>query len=601
MFGLTAGAGPLLRLAAGLCPAAAAAAAAALQRAGLHHAGPTLLAGVLEQSAASHVGGRTDQPLLNITIGTLLERAASDFPQHEAMVSAHQGVRLTYSELLRQADEVARGLLALGVQRHDRVGVWAPNCAEWAVLQYAAARAGAILVNINPSLKAAELLHVLRASGVSTLVLAPELRGTSLLGLLESVSVHAPQLLHTVLLGWEAPPGMLSWHDLRWAGTGRGLQAELLGRARSLRPGEPANIQFTSGTTGLPKAATLSHRGLVNNALNVGRACSYAERDRVCIPVPLFHCFGSVMGSLACTSAGATAVYPSDCFDASATLAAVEAERCTALYGVPTMFVAALEHPDFSGRDLSSLRTGIMAGSPCPAALMQRVQTEMHMRDVTICYGMTETSPVSFQTSAEDAAELRVATVGRVHPWLEARVIEPHTGRTVPRGEVGELCVRGYSVMLGYWGNAAATAAAIDQEGWMHTGDLAALDVHGYCRIVGRSKDMVIRGGENIYPREVEEFLMHHPAIADAQVFGVPDAKYGEELCAWVRLRAGYRGIGGEELRASCRDRIAGFKIPKYWKIVDSYPTTASGKPQKFRMREEAVQELGLAAAAAEV
>lgn len=553
-----------------------------------------------EDSSLSYVRGRTDRPLLNVTLGTLLERAAYDYSGSEALVSCHQGVRLTYAELLRQADATARGLMALGVQRRDRVGIWAPNCAEWTVLQYAAARVGAILVNLNPSLKAAELAYSLNKAGVSALVLAPELRGTSFVDLLEGVRPQTPQLRHRIVLGPEAPDralGMLGWYDLLWAGEGSRLGPELMRRHMDLRPGEPANIQFTSGTTGFPKAATLSHRGLVNNARSVGSACHYSEHDRVCIPVPLFHCFGSVMGNLACAVHGATAVYPSDCFDAAATLGAVESERCTSLYGVPTMFIKKLEHPDFQRYNLSTLRTGIMAGAPCPAPLMQRVQKDMHMRDVTICYGMTETSPVSFQTSTGDPPERRVSTVGRVQPHLEARVADPHTGRTLPRGQVGELCVRGYSVQLGYWGDPAATAAAIDEDRWMRTGDLAVLDGAGYCSVVGRIKDMVIRGGENVYPREVEEFLHRHPAVAEVQVFGVPDPKWGEELCAWVLLREGQRQVGGEELRAWCTGRIAGFKIPRYWKMVDSFPTTTSGKPQKFKMREAAIAELGLQAA----
>ncbi|KAI7846029.1 hypothetical protein COHA_000566 [Chlorella ohadii] len=591
---------------------AAGAAAAQQQDIFLSRAAPALLI-PREDASLSYVRGRTDRPILNQTIGALLERTALLHPDKEAVVSVQQGLRLSYRELLRQADEVARGLLQLGVQRRDRVGVWAPNCAEWVVLQYAAARVGAVLVNLNPSLKAAELSYALRRAGVSTLVLAPELRGTSFVDALGSIWHELPQLRHAVVLGPDAPEGWLDWHDLRWMGEGGRLAGELLQRQAWLRPGEPANIQFTSGTTGFPKAATLSHRNIVNNALHVGQGCKYTEADRVCIPVPLFHCFGSVMGSLAAIAHGATAVYPAECFDASATLAAVQQERCTSLYGVPTMFVAQLELPDFQRYDLSSLRTGIMAGSPCPVAVMRKVQSEMHMRDVTICYGMTETSPVSFQTCTEDSEERRVSTVGRIHPHLEARVVDPQTGRTLPRGQVGELCVRGYSVMLGYWGDHAATASAIDEGRWMHTGDLAIIDGQGYCSIVGRIKDMVIRGGENVYPREVEEFIHRHPAVAEVQVFGVPDAKWGEELCAWVRLREGAGGaFSAEELRLWCRGRIAGYKIPRYIKVVTSYPTTTSGKPQasalpacgsssKFKMREAAILELGLQADVAAV
>lgn len=551
-----------------------------------------------EQPASwlSYVRGRTDRPLLNITIGTLLERAAATHPTQEAVVSLHQGARLTYAELLRQADAAARGLLALGVQRRDRVGIWAPNSVEWAVLQYAAARAGAVLVNLNPSLKAAELSYALNRVGVTTLVLAPELRGTSFVDLLESIRHQTPQLRHRIVLGPDAPEGCLSWYNLLRAGGGSSLAGELRHRQLGLRPGEPANIQFTSGTTGLPKAATLTHRNIVNNGAAVGAACGHGEGDRVCVPVPLFHCFGSVMGNLAACAHGATVVYPSDCFDAGATLRAVQQERCTSLFGVPTMFAMELEQPEFQRLDLSSLRTGIMAGSPCPTALMQRVRTDMHMEGVTIAYGMTETSPVSFQTSTEDPVDRRVHTVGHIQPHLEARVVDPHTHATLPRGQVGELCVRGYSVMAGYFGDPAATAAAIDEGRWMHTGDLAVVDPQGYCSIVGRIKDMVIRGGENVYPREVEEFLHCHPAVAEVQVFGVPDPRMGEELCAWVRLREGHRGIDADELRAWCKGRIAHFKVPRYIKMVDSFPTTTSGKPQKYRMREAAIAELGLQA-----
>ncbi|KAL4420676.1 hypothetical protein ABPG75_010332 [Micractinium tetrahymenae] len=547
----------------------------------------------------SYVRGRTDRPLLNITIGALLERAAITYPNQEAVVSLHQGARLTYAELLRQADAAARGLLALGVQRRDRVGIWAPNSVEWAVLQYAAARVGAVLVNLNPSLKAAELSYALNRVGVTTLVLAPELRGTSFADTLESIRHQTPQLRHRIVLGPDAPEGCLGWYELLWAGEGSSLAGELRRRQLELRPGEPANIQFTSGTTGLPKAATLTHRGILNNGLAVGAACGHGEGDRVCVPVPLFHCFGSVMGNLAACAHGAAVVYPSDCFDAGATLRAVQQERCTSLFGVPTMFAMELERPEFQHMDLSSLRTGIMAGSPCPAALMQRVRSEMHMSGVTIAYGMTETSPVSFQTSTEDPVDRRVHTVGRIQPHLEARVVDPHTHQTLPRGQVGELCVRGYSVMAGYFGDQAATAAAIGEGRWMHTGDLAVIDPQGYCSIVGRIKDMVIRGGENVYPREVEEFLHRHPAVAEVQVFGVPDPRMGEELCAWVRLREGHRSVGPDELRDWCKGRIAHFKVPRYIKMVDSFPTTTSGKPQKFKMREAAIDELGLHALAA--
>ncbi|KAI3430891.1 hypothetical protein D9Q98_009300 [Chlorella vulgaris] len=560
--------------------------------------GPAVLLPRDDSSTLSYVKGSTDAPLIHLTLGKLLERQASNFGSSAAVVSTRESTRLTYTELRRLADDVAQGLIALGVQRRDRVGVWAPNSAEWAVLQFAVAKAGAILVKLNPSMKAAELSYAVNKVGCSTLILAPELKGTSLVGIVESLRDQAPTLCTKVVLGSEAPPGMVSWHQLLAAGESGRQRDELRRRQLDVVPCEAASIQLTSGTTGFPKAAALSHHNILNNALFVGHTLGYTEADRVCLPVPLFHCFGSVMGALACAVHGATAVYPSDCFDAGATLTAVQQECCTSLYGVPAMFIAQLEHPEFHRYDLSSLRTGIMAGAPCPVALMQKVQSQMHLSDITICYGMTETSPVSFQTSTDDPVERRVSTVGRIHPHLEAKVVDPGTNRTLLRGQVGELCVRGYSVMLGYHGDPAATASSIDSEGWMHSGDLAVLDDRGYCSIVGRIKDMVIRGGENLFPREIEEFLHHHPAIADVQVFGVPDARLGEALCAWVRPREGHRHLSGEELQTWCMGRLSHQKIPRYWKLVDSYPTTTSGKPQKYKMREAAVQELGLQAEA---
>ncbi|GAB4819648.1 hypothetical protein N2152v2_006694 [Parachlorella kessleri] len=573
-----------------------------------------------QQQTSSYVRGATDVPLLHETIGQNLQRTAAAHPNNDALVSVHQAIRLTYRQFQEHVNEVARGLLALGVQRRDRVGVWAPNCAEWAVMQYATAKVGAVLVCINPAYRAAELSHVLRQAGVSVLVMAQELKGTSFPDLLESV--EAPALKHRVVLGADPPEGYLDWYDLRWAGEGAGLARALAQREASLHPGDPINIQYTSGTTGLPKGAVLSHRNILNNGFFIGEGLGYGPADRVCIPVPLFHCFGLVLASLACTTHGATMVFPSDCFDPEACLAAVEAERCTSHYGVPTMFIAQLEHPRFGQYRLDSLRTGIMAGSTCPAEVMRRVRADMHMEGVSICYGMTETSPVSFQTGREDPVERRVSTVGRIQPHLEAKVVNPASKQVVVRrGEVGELAVRGYSVMLGYWDDAQATARCIDQEGWMHTGDLAVLDGEGYCRIVGRIKDMVIRGGENVYPREVEEFLHRHPAIADVQarrcdwlpawlagwlagceeaagvgvvVFGVPDRKYGEELCAWVRLKEGSSGVTMDDLKAWCKGKIAHFKVPRYWKQVTSYPMTVSGKPQKYLMRAQAAAELGL-------
>jgi fatty-acyl-CoA synthase len=482
---------------------------------------------------------------------------------------------------------------------------WArPSARTWTgpwpgspTLQYATAKAGAILVNINPAYRTSELAYALGQSGVSTLVLAPRFRQADYLTMLDEVAEQVPALKRRIVLGPEAPPGAMSWDDLRAAASSVDAGA-LRDREALLQFDDPINIQYTSGTTGFPKGATLSHHNILNNGFFIGEGCGYTEQDRVCIPVPLYHCFGMVLGNLACTTHGAAMVYPAEAFDPEATLAAVQSERCTALYGVPTMFIAELEHPRFHEFDYSSLRTGIMAGSPCPVEVMKKVQSEMHMDEVTICYGMTETSPVSFQTGRDDPVDKRVATVGRIHPHVEAKVIDPDNGRIVPRGEPGELCTRGYLVMLGYWENQEATAAAIDQAGWMHTGDLATLDADGYANIVGRIKDMVIRGGENVYPREVEEFLYQHPAVSDVQVVGVPDPKYGEELCAWVRLKEGHE-VDGDELREWCRGKIATFKIPRHWRFVDEFPMTVTGKVQKFKMRETSVTELGLEEAAA--
>jgi fatty-acyl-CoA synthase len=464
------------------------------------------------------------------------------------------------------------------------------------ILQYATAKVGAILVNVNPAYRTSELAYALGQSGVSTLVLAPRFRQADYLDMLGQVAGDLPALGRRVVLGPDVPAGAMGWDELR-EGAGRVPVERLREREALLQFDDPINIQYTSGTTGFPKGATLSHHNILNNGFFIGEGCGYSEADRVCIPVPLYHCFGMVLGNLACTTHGAAMVYPAEAFDPEATLAAVQAERCTSLYGVPTMFIAELEHPRFADFDLRSLRTGIMAGSPCPVEVMKKVQADMHMDEVTICYGMTETSPVSFQTGTDDPVDKRVATVGKIHPHVEVKVIDPDSGRIVPRGAPGELCTRGYVVMLGYWENPEATADAIDQAGWMHTGDLATLDGDGYANIVGRIKDMVIRGGENVYPREVEEFLYQHPAVGDVQVVGVPDARYGEELCAWVRLREGQE-VGGDELREWCRGRIASFKIPRYWKFVDEFPMTVTGKVQKFKMREASVAELGLETAA---
>jgi fatty-acyl-CoA synthase len=547
--------------------------------------------------ALSYLHGAHQSPLLGETIGNNLDRTVARFPDHDALISVHQDVHLTYAEFHAAVEEVARGLLALGIEPGERVGIWSPNNAEWAILQYATAKVGAILVNINPAYRTSELAYALRQSGVSTLVLAPRFRQTDYVAMLDEVAAggQLPQLRRRIVLGPQTPPGAMGWDDLREA-AGKATADQLRQREAMLQFDDAINIQYTSGTTGFPKGATLSHHNILNNGLFIGEGCRYSEADRVCIPVPLYHCFGMVLGNLACTTHGAAMVYPAESFEPVATLAAVQSERCTALYGVPTMFIAELEHPRFAEFDLSSLRTGIMAGSPCPVEVMKKVQSDMHMAEVTICYGMTETSPVSFQTAPDDPVDKRVSTVGRIHPHVEAKVIDPDSGRVVSRGVPGELCTRGYLVMLGYWNNEEATAEAVDRAGWMHTGDLATVDGDGYANIVGRIKDMVIRGGENIYPREVEEFLYQHPAVSDVQVIGVPDARYGEELCAWVRLKEG-QAVDGEELRAWCKGKIATFKIPRYWRFVDGFPMTVTGKIQKFKMRETSVAELELESA----
>jgi fatty-acyl-CoA synthase len=540
----------------------------------------------------SYLHGASQVPLLGETIGRNLDRTVAAFGDRDALISVHQGVRQTYAEFHAAVSEIARGLLGLGVEPGDRVGIWSPNSAEWATLQYATAKVGAILVNVNPAYRTSELAYALRQSGVSTLVLAPSFRQADYLAMLDEVAGELPALRRRIVLGHEAPSGAMSWDDLREA-AGRAGDEALRAREELLQFDDPINIQYTSGTTGFPKGATLSHHNILNNGFFIGEGCRYTEADRVAIPVPLYHCFGMVLGNLACTTHGAAMVYPAEAFDPEATLAAVQSERCTALYGVPTMFIAELEHPRFGEFDLSTLRTGIMAGSPCPVEVMKKVQSDMHMAEVTICYGMTETSPVSFQSAPDDPVDKRVATVGRIHPHVEAKVIDPATGRILPREAPGELCTRGYLVMLGYWENEEATAEAIDRAGWMHTGDLATIDADGYANIVGRIKDMVIRGGENVYPREVEEFLYQHPAVSDVQVIGVPDPRYGEELCAWVRLKEG-QSVTGEQLRDWCRGRIATFKIPRYWRFVDAFPMTVTGKVQKFRMRETSIAELDL-------
>jgi fatty-acyl-CoA synthase len=539
--------------------------------------------------APSYSHGVSDVPLLGDTIGANLERTAQRVPDRDAVVSCHQGVRMTYAELDAAVDRLACGLIAAGIEKGDRVGIWAPNCAEWVLVQFATAKAGAILVNINPSYRTHELEYALRQSGVKMLVSARAFKTSDYMAMVGEVRDGLDALQAVVFLESE------DWEGL----TATPVDSEALdGRMASLAFDDPINIQYTSGTTGFPKGATLSHHNILNNGFFVAELCSYTEEDRVCLPVPFYHCFGMVMGNLGAVSHGSCIVIPAPGFDPGATLSAVAAERCTSLYGVPTMFIAELEHPDFASFDLTSLRTGIMAGSPCPVEVMKRVQRDMHMTEVGICYGMTETSPVSTQTRPDDSLERRVSTVGRPGPHIEVKIIDPETGLVVPRGETGEFCTRGYSVMLGYWEEPDKTAEAIDQGRWMHTGDLATMDDDGYCNIVGRIKDMVIRGGENVYPREIEEFLYTHPDIADVQVVGVPDVRFGEELCAWVVLRSG-ASLSEEDVRDYCTSRLAHYKVPRYVVFTDGFPMTVTGKVQKFKMREDAVSRLGLEDAAA--
>ncbi|MBV9279903.1 MAG: AMP-binding protein [Chloroflexi bacterium] len=545
----------------------------------------------------SHVHGTSDLPLMGLTIGDLLRRTAQRHGGVEALVARHQQRRYTYAELDAAVDVVARALMSLGLEVGDRVGIWAPNCAEWALVQFATARIGAILVTINPAYRAPELAYALEQSGVRLLVTAPRFRQhdyrQTLAGLLPELATDhrpmelraqaLPQLRQVICLGDEPGRGMMAWAELL-EHAGRTTMDSLRERAATVQFDDPINIQYTSGTTGFPKGATLSHHNILNNAFFMGACQRLNERDRVCIPVPLYHCFGMVLGNLACVAHGAAMIYPAETFDPLAVLETVQEECCTALYGVPTMFIAELEHPAFGRFDLSTLRTGIMGGSPCPVEVMRRVRTQMHMPEVTIGYGMTETSPISFQTRPDDDEEKRISTVGTIHPHVEAKIVDPDTGRIVPRGTPGELLTRGYLVMLGYWNNPEGTAAAIDAAGWMHTGDLAVMRDDGYVNIVGRIKDMIIRGGENVYPREVEEFLHTHPKVADVQVIGVPDPKYDEEICAWVKLKE-RQAATEEEIRAYCRGQIATYKIPRYVVFVDAFPMTVTGKVQKQQMR----------------
>ena len=533
----------------------------------------------------AYVHGATTHALIGATIGERLEQTVRVNPDGEALVVREQGIRLTYNELNHMVDRLARALLGAGLEIGDRLGIWAPNCAEWVIVQFATAKLGVILVNINPAYRASELEYALRQSGCRFLIAASSFKGTTFTAILDEVWPALAGLERVVYLDSD------QWDDLLSQGDAVPID-HLHERMAILEFDDPINIQYTSGTTGFPKGATLSHHNILNNGYFVGQHLRYTKADRVCIAVPFYHCFGMVLGNLACVTHGATMVIPGFGFDPAQVLETVAEERCTSLYGVPTMFIAELNHPDFGRYDLTSLRTGIMAGSPCPIEVMKRVVCEMKMEEVTICYGMTETSPVSTQTSVEDSLARRVTTVGRVHPHLEIKIVDPTNGRTVLRGEAGELLTRGYSVMLGYWNDPDQTAEVIDRARWMHTGDLATMDAEGYINIVGRSKDVIIRAGENVYPREVEEFLYSHPDVVDVQVIGVPDAHYGEEVMAWVKLR---RGAKLEDIEVFCRNGIARFKNPRYWKVVDEFPMTVTGKVQKFRMREIAVAELGLA------
>jgi fatty-acyl-CoA synthase len=535
--------------------------------------------------------GRTDIPLLDETIGVNLARTVAAHGSREALVARHQGVRWTYDELAARVATCAKGLLGLGLEVGDRVGLWSPNYAEWTLLQYATAEIGVILVNVNPAYRTHELQYALAQSGCRMLFAAPSFKTSDYVEMVEQVAPDVPGLERSIFFWGD------DWDEVA-GGAGHVDDGRLAARRAGLRPGDAINIQYTSGTTGFPKGATLSHRNILNNGYFVARLQGFEPGDRLCIPVPFYHCFGMVMGNLGCTTHGATMVIPSDAFDATHVLETIEDEGCTALYGVPTMFIAELAHPEFDRFDLSTLRTGVMAGSPCPVEVMKSCVDRMHMTDVTICYGMTETSPVSTQTLPDDSLHHRTATVGRAHPHVEIRIADPATGATIERGETGEFCTRGYSVMAGYWSDPARTADAIDADGWMRTGDLAVMSDDGYVNIVGRIKDMVIRGGENVYPREIEEFLYGHPDVEDVQVIGVPDERYGEELMAWVKVRPG-AAVDGEALRAYCQGKIAHFKVPRYVKLVDEFPMTVTGKVQKFVMREQSIEELGLGAAAA--
>ncbi len=557
----------------------------------------------------SYTNGTSDAPLLGLTIGGLFDQTVEMYPDHPALISRQQNIRLTYRELQAQVNQCAKGLLKLGLQKGHRVGIWSPNRAEWCITQFATSKIGVILVNINPSYRLHELEYALKQSGCSAIIIAPEFKTSNYT---EMLYILAPQLkqcepgklnvanlpdLKTVIrLGSDQKPGMFRWDDVMNMGASVSDE-QLSKRQREQEFDDPINIQYTSGTTGFPKGVTLSHHNILNNGYFMSQLQNFTDKDKLCIPVPLYHCFGMVMANLGCVTHGAAMIYPSEGFDPLAVLQTVQEEKCTALYGVPTMFIAELDHPDFHKFDLSSLRTGVLAGSPCPTEVMKKVISLMHMSEVEICYGMTETSPVSTQTRIDSPLDKRVSSIGLVHPHLEIKIVDPTTGRVVPIGEPGELCTRGYSVMLGYWNNPEATAEAIDRARWMHTGDLATMDKEGYLNIVGRIKDMIIRGGENVYPREIEEFFYTHPKIIDVQVIGVPDPKYGEEIMAWVKVKSGEE-MTAEELQAYCKGKIAHYKVPRYFKFVDDFPMTVSGKIQKFLMRQQAIDELGLQSAA---
>ncbi|AIY19110.1 AMP-binding protein [Pimelobacter simplex] len=537
----------------------------------------------------SYAAGETTTPLLEETIGANLERTVARWPDREALVEVASGRRWTWREFDHAVDEVARGLIGLGIGKGDRVGMWAPNCAEWTIVQFGAAKAGAVLVNVNPSYRTHEFAYAVNQSGLRLLLAATSFKTSDYRGMVEEVTGkgEVPGLERTLYVDTD------DWQALIDAGAGLPADA-LTERQRELSPDDAINIQYTSGTTGFPKGATLSHRNILNNGFFVTELINFSEQDRLCIPVPFYHCFGMVMANLGCVTHGATMVIPAPGFDPAITLRTVQDEKCTGVYGVPTMFIAMQNHADFATYDLSTLRTGIMAGSICPVEVMKRCISEMHMAEVSIAYGMTETSPVSCQTRADDDLDRRTATIGRAAPHVEIKIVDPVTGETVPRGEPGEFCTKGYSVMLGYWNDAEKTAEAIDADGWMHTGDLAVMREDGYANIVGRIKDMVIRGGENIYPREIEEFLYTHPDVEDVQVVGVPDAKYGEELCAWIRIRPGATPLDAEAVKAFATGKLAHYKIPRYVMLVDEFPMTVTGKIRKIEMRERSTEILGL-------